>query len=614
MPQLLNTILGSSTVLIIVFFMGLVCGLSESSHSIEHRNVRKGKLNAVGSIVSFLEDRRTAQAAVRPPRPYDPDIQGACSDDRALNYAANATGLLDYYCMFPTVRMQANEWTSLPSFCHDANYFWDGADLATCYEDALSVIPPWPRHFKGPCKYPNNCTIPLTIEIINLMINRMEFDVPDNSLFLAVTYALRWKDNRIFGTTLQDPSVVWKPKIRVDPFISTRGDTQPLEVLQDNIISEDHMIYTVPPLCTDQQTQIQDDTEQDLGCCSSEEECKGNLQPLMPYIDCHSIDNCFVQWVERKEIRVRLNRLDMHDFPYDTHVMRANIYVQNPYSSTQRDWWSSFQPKPPQLVFQENEGFDVSPTTETLPSLEYSLDILDIKGFTLRASYSPITNTSLNYFIGLGSPHAYNAITSRPLSNGMGGVSIDIHIMREKAPILRYFAFPLILVGVTTCATPMLDDNAVNQVANRMGFAAIGILTTLVLINKLSAMVASKNQLTIIDILGIITIVFGGVVWVEALISYEWWRMKDCNSDKLWTCWFVRAMDKFTAASCVIVYLYLIGVVMLLPRESYVFIIWTVIGLFLSCGILAMVAYYLRKWSMHARIDPTEGQLVDTEG
>lgn len=50
----------------------------------------------------------------------------------------------------------------------------------------LMLLPPWPRHFNGICEDPNECTLPLTIEVSNLMFSRLDFDVKVRSLFCYI--------------------------------------------------------------------------------------------------------------------------------------------------------------------------------------------------------------------------------------------------------------------------------------------------------------------------------------------------------------------------------------------------------------------------------------------
>eukprot|EP00123_Amoebidium_parasiticum_P000044 comp101161_c0_seq1/m.48736 comp101161_c0_seq1/g.48736 ORF comp101161_c0_seq1/g.48736 comp101161_c0_seq1/m.48736 type:complete len:670 (-) comp101161_c0_seq1:97-2106(-) len=568
--------------------------------------VDKSDESLIEGISLYLAKRREEQANADPPKPSDPEMQGVCSDPRAINYASNATGMLDYFCMFPTIRSTASRWQSLAEYCDDGNYFWDGSDMANCYADGLARLPPWPRHFNGPCDHPNNCTVPITIKFLNLMVTRLDFDVKSNLIRLGVTYALQWQDERIFGTILQDPTQTWRPEVRIEAYVLTRGDKNPLRVLDEATLPEDRMVFVTPPTCTQDQANIQTQTGQDLGCCNPGEECDGGLVTFNSFVDCAAIDNCDVQLVERKELSLRLNRLDVHRFPYDEHVLRLNVYINNPYHSTEKDWWTAYQPKPLNLVYE-----DLGSNRSTLEgSLPYSLGVLDVEQFSLSANYSLIENTSLAYFMDQATPQAYNAILTRPHRNGMGGVAIDIKVVRHRALVLRYFAFPMVLVGLTTCATPMLDDDAVNQISNRMSFASIAILTSLSLTNSLADMSGSEEQLTSIDSLSIVTIIFGGLVWMEALFSYAWWRKRNCEADKVWTCWFVRALDKFSAVTCVTLYLYCVGVILLLPQSPTASLVWGVVGFLISLAVLAVAAYEIRRWSLTARINPNEEDLI----
>ena len=51
---------------------------------------------------------------------------------------------------------------------------------------------------------------------------------------------------------------------------------------------------------------------------------------------------------------------------------------------------------------------------------------------------------------------------------------------------------------------------------------------------QLAPVTGSTTVMTMVDYIGFLTMVAGGLVAFEALLSYMWWRRKDCDATRPW--------------------------------------------------------------------------------
>lgn len=66
----------------------------------------------------------------------------------------------------------------------------------------------------------------------------------------------------------------------------------------------------------------------------------------------------------------------------------------------------------------------------------------------------------------------------------------------------------------------------------------------------------------------------------------------------------------FPTCRCVTLYLYIVGVILLLPQNKMAALIWGVIGFFLSVAVIAFAGFQIHRWTLSARINPNEEVLV----
>eukprot|EP00124_Ichthyophonus_hoferi_P005627 Ihof_evm3s868 gene=Ihof_evmTU3s868 len=109
--------------------------------------------------------------------------------------------------------------------------------------------------------------------------------------------------------------------------------------------------------------------------------------------------------------------------------------------------------------------------------------------------------------------------------------------------------------------------------------------------------------MAVLDQVNIVMILFGGLVSLEALASYAWWRKRDCDANQLWTCWFVQAMDQITAIWCVTLYLYVVGIIVLISKITLAAQIWGGAGFALVAIVIITSGYCVYRWSLGARIN-----------
>eukprot|EP00123_Amoebidium_parasiticum_P003395 comp14686_c0_seq1/m.11058 comp14686_c0_seq1/g.11058 ORF comp14686_c0_seq1/g.11058 comp14686_c0_seq1/m.11058 type:complete len:680 (-) comp14686_c0_seq1:32-2071(-) len=539
--------------------------------------------------------------------PNPTTVGNVCPDPISINYDPQAKTTDTTLCKYPSVRDTPNTWVSMPDFCFPS-FTWDSMGMANCYQAWATQRPPWLRKDTG-CKGAD-CMEPLVIQFINVMLQNFEFDVAGNEVRGAFVYGMKWRDPRLLTSMLVDAENVWRPKVAVNLYITSRGDIKPLELLDVSKSTDAELLYVTPPPCTPEELELIRNNSVDINCCEDDDDdtCVGAMQPFNAYIDCLTWQQCNVQVVERLDFTARMGFIDVTNFPFDSHKLLVEFVVQNPYESTTAEWWLQWKPPAPKLLF-EDYGSKLS-TVEG--SLVYSFSQLNPMQFNTESKATIIANTSLSYLMAQATPGAATKIVSTPHAQGVGGLSIEITLDRRDGFVVRYFAFPMVLVGAVTCMAPMLDDDAAAQVNTRVGFALVAVLTSLVSAQQLTDQTRSQNQITDMDQLSILTMVFGGLIVVEAFVAYVWWRRSDCNAEDPWTCWHVRVMDRSTAVVCTVMYFYLVGVIMLIPQDTVSAILWGTLGFLLCAAVLVIAFFEIRRYAIIARVNPADVNLMRT--
>eukprot|EP01134_Creolimax_fragrantissima_P001847 CFRG1847T1 len=544
----------------------------------------------------------------------DPDptnVGNVCSDVRASNYVGDGNTLSatvdDSLCLYQIMSVEAGKWTSMPEYCAENGFDWNNDEMTDCYDAAPKHVPPHNRDFSVEnCSDPRMCSNPLNIEVLNTMVELLSFTIGDDSLSASIVFAAKWKDPRLFSTLVRDVTEVWTPDFAVSATLTER-DKLPLPVVSENRQILDQRIYMSPAYCTAEEAKIQVDG-QDLGCCVSGDSCPGTLEQFASFVDCPSVDECWVQMSQRIDVEYRIgNGLDVSEFPFDNHDVELAMYMVNPFQSTDNEWWIQNQPVAPKVIYKDYMS-DI-PTTEG--SMLYSLQNIDIAGWTLEYRLNEKNSTSLSYLMNNAQ---YDQVLARSHKYGVGGLTVNLTFNRWSSIVSRYNLFPMALIGVMCALTLLIDDDAIEQISVRVGFGALAIFVALEPRSlQLISVAGSEKQITIVDEVSILTICLGGMVMFCALLSYSWWRYLDADTNKEWTCWKVRSMDRFNGITLCLVYIYIFVLLIVIPQSTTGSIIWAIVAAIVGLILWFVCMMYVYKWASKARITPMSTEETDSK-
>eukprot|EP01134_Creolimax_fragrantissima_P002460 CFRG2460T1 len=537
-----------------------------------------------------------------------------CTDQRASNYNANATESNPALCMIPTVRTADGTWQSMPEYCIEQGFSWSQIDQTFCYYMGQRPYPPWPRSYGKECDTTNECLQPLEIKLSNMQINVLDFVVETEQLKIDISYVMEWSDARIYGSMVSTTSDIWQPSISVDvKYVNADGTETDLQIVSKAGKEQDNTIHIVPATCTAAELDLISNG-QDMGCCPEDDkECTGVMN-YQSFVNCPTFDDCHMQVSRVSNIIAKIPRIDYSDFPFDSHRVFVHIYVANPYKSVDPAWWKQNNPPSPALNLTDygyNLGGDAAVVHNTIcnGSIAGSMNNLKVGGFAVGYICTPITETPLTLMLEQAETNEdYESIPTHALSDGMGGVVLDVTFTRQSTYIIRYYVFPMILIGLVTCSTMILNDDVVEQVGVRVGMGGIAILTALACSYDVTPLSASAEQLTTVDKLSIVTMVFGALVAIQSLLSYALWRNDDCDRIEPWTCWRVYVVDYFCLILFVLGYIYFILLFIFLSTNTTTAMIYGIVaGVFIILA-LCLTALLLKKWSNDLKVPPSFGK------
>ncbi|KNC81084.1 hypothetical protein SARC_06587 [Sphaeroforma arctica JP610] len=479
--------------------------------------------------------------------------------------------------------------------------------------------PPWPRTYSDDCTGTNDCLLPLDIALSNVQINHFDFVVETEMAMVDIGYVLQWKDSRLFGSMINTPGDVWQPQLVIDmKYIDQDGTVRELQLISRTSKAQDNTIHVSPAQCTEKELELISQG-QDVGCCKDEGACLGS-SAFQSFVNCPSFDDCTVQVSRVMKVVAKIPKVDYSDFPFDQHNLQVHVYVANPYKSAEDEWWSKNNPKAPAISLADY-GFNIAKqaTDNTYTvcngSIARSMQNLRVGGFDVDHVCSEMTDTPL--VVALNKAEAdgtYASIPTYALTDGMGGVVMDVTFSRQSTYVIRYFVFPMLLIGLITCTQPMLNDNLVEQVGVRVGMAGVAILTALSCSYDVTPLSASAEQLTTVDRLSIITMAFGALVAIQSLLAYALWRNDDCNRMEPWTCWRVLCFDYFSLVLFVGGYIYFVLLFTFMATSGTLALVFGIVAGLMLLGALGGMAWGLKKWSDEMKIPPSLANYKGTAG